>query len=164
MMPRESAGAAASGLASPGAGPQAPPGERSVQRSIQFNVRYSLGEYTLFMWQHSSYLIRRRKFSGPAAWWMAARSTWSAAFNFFVQRRSRHVYEFTVDDHGVVRTNSAGVTLVPWSDVIAIRRYTGGFMMVLQRGTLPIPYRCLDEQQKAVMGSFAETLRATNRQ
>jgi hypothetical protein len=129
-----------------------------VPHSLDFKVRYTLSEYTVFMWQHSGYLIRRRHVSGFSAWWMTAKSTWGAAFNFFLQRRSRHLYEFTIDEHGIVRTNGTGVTLVPWRDVIAIRRYRLGYMMVLERGTLPIPYRCLDDAQRRTMDGFAANL------
>ena len=42
-----------------------------------------------------------------------------------------------------MRTSDTGVTLIGWDDVARIRTYTKGFMMVLKRGTLPIPFRCL---------------------
>ena len=131
--------------------------------ALAFKVRYSLAEYTVFMWQHSGYLIRRRRVGGMTALWMTARSTWGAAFNFFVQRRSRHLYDFTIDEHGIVRANGTGVTLVPWTDVSAIRRYSPGYMMVLKRGTLPIPYRCLNAEQMRAMDHFGAVLRAAHR-
>ena len=158
MMQRESTGPGS--MHTPGDGPPVSlTAHAGAQEGIEFKVRYSLAEYVVFMWQHSSYLIRRRRFSGLPLIWMAIKSTFSAALNFVMQGRSRHIYEFQVDTHGIVRTNSTGVTLVPWGDVVAIRRYTRGFMMVLKRGTLPIPFRCLDEAQRSVMSGFAEALR-----
>ena len=151
----------------PGPGPKgasggAPPPPTEI-RPLEFKVRYSLAEYIVFMWQHSGYLIRRRRVTGIAALWMTARSTWGAAFHFFVQRRSRHLYDFTIDEHGIVRANGTGVTLVPWADVGAIRRYSRGYMMVLKRGTLPIPFRCLNAEQTRAMDHFGAVLREAHR-
>ncbi len=115
------------------------------------------------MWQHSGYLIRRRRIGRLGTLWMTAKSTSAAAMHFVAQGRSRRIYDFTVDDHGIIRTSGSGVTLVPWTDVTAIRRYTRGYMMVLKRGTLPIPYRCLSRTQTAVMESFAAVLKAAAR-
>jgi len=59
-----------------------------------------------------------------------------------------------------VRTTGSGVTLIDWADVMAIRLYRKGFMMVLQRGTLPIPFRCLDKGQIAALQGLAEARKA----
>ena len=134
-----------------------------VSDALEFKVRYGLGEYIVFMWQHSGYLIRRRRVGAFTGLWMTIKSTWGAAINFVLQRRARHLYEFTIDEHGIVRTNGVGVTLVPWSDVSAIRRYSRGYMMVLKRGTLPIPFRCLDERQMQAMGRFAASVKEAAR-
>ena len=170
MMHRQSAGSGALGTSSAGAAdesalvavpspvPFAAPILAAVPDSLDFEVRYTLGEYVAFMWQHSARLIRRRRITGLAGWWMTLKSTWGAALNFLLLRRSRQLYTFTVDPHGIIRTGSAGVTLVPWSDVSAIRRYSRGYMMVLKRGTLPIPYRCLTETGRQTMDRFVSAV------
>ena len=71
--------------------------------------------------------------------------------------------QYAVDAHGIVRSCGSGVTLIPWSDVSAIRRYPRGYLMVLKRGTLPIPYRCLAGAQASAMDGFAVTLRPAAR-
>ncbi|MBQ5940328.1 YcxB family protein [Massilia sp. AB1] len=121
---------------------------------LHFFVRYTLGEYTSFMWQHGGFLIRRRRIRWPASLFLRLKSTLSAALNFVMLGRGRRTYEFTIDEHGIVRA-SGGVTLIEWEDVSAVRTYSRGFMMVLKRGTLPIPYRCLSEAQAEVMRSLA---------
>jgi len=122
--------------------------------ALHFFVRYTLGEYTSFMWQHGGFLIRRRRVRWPASLWLRLRSTVGAALNFVLLGRGRRTYEFTIDQHGIVRT-SGGVTLIEWDDVSAVRTYSRGFMMVLKRGTLPIPFRCLSEPQVAAMRGLA---------
>ena len=130
---------------------------------VHFKVRYALPEYISFMWQHAGYLIRRRRVGRLSTWWLLARSTATAAMHFVLQGRSRHLYDFQIDDHGIIRTSGSGVTLVPWADVSAIRTYTRGYMMVLKRGTLPIPFRCLSLAQAGCMDRFAATVNAAAR-
>jgi hypothetical protein len=118
--------------------------------ALHFFVRYTLREYTSFMWQHGGFLIRRRRVRWPASLFLRLRSTFGAALNFVLLGRGRRTYEFTIDEHGIVRT-SGGVTLIGWDDVSAVRTYSRGFMMILKRGTLPIPFRCLSELQLTAM-------------
>ena len=125
---------------------------------LHFFVRYTLGEYLSFMWQHGGFLIRRRRIRWPASLYLRLKSTLSAALHFILLGRGRRTYEFTIDQHGIVRT-SGGVTLIGWEDVIGVRTYSRGFMMVLKRGTLPIPYRCLSEEQLAAMKELAAARR-----
>ncbi len=125
---------------------------------LHFFVRYTLGEYLSFMWQHGGFLIRRRRIRWPASLYLRAKSTLSAALHFVLLGRGRRTYEFTIDQHGIVRT-SGGVTLIGWEDVIGVRTYSRGFMMVLKRGTLPIPYRCLSEVQLGAMKELAAARR-----
>lgn len=125
---------------------------------LHFFVRYTLGEYISFMWQHGGFLIRRRRIRWPASLYLRLKSTFGAALHFVMLGRGRRTYEFTIDQHGIVRT-SGGVTLIGWEDVIGVRTYSRGFMMVLKRGTLPIPYRALSEAQEAAMRELAAARR-----
>lgn len=128
--------------------------------ALHFFVRYTLVEYVSFMWQHARHLIRRRRIAAPASWVMLFRSTWWAAFHFVTQGRSRHTYEFTIDQHGIVRSGPGGVTVIKWSDVRAMRRYTRGRLLVLERGTLPIPARCLSHAQADSLAAYAASVKA----
>lgn len=143
--------------------PAAPASGAPQAGELHFTVRYALPEYVSFMWQHAGYLIRRRRIGRLASWWMLFKSTSAAAMHFVIQGRSRHLYNFTIDTHGIIRTSGTGVTLVPWADVSVIRRYSRGYMMVLKRGTLPIPFRCLSGAQAGIMDVFAASLRGAAR-
>ncbi|MDB5935183.1 MAG: hypothetical protein JWQ01_2527 [Massilia sp.] len=133
-------------------------GEVSVL-PLEFTVRYTLAEYVSFMWQHAHHLIRRRRIQAPTSWYMLVKSTWSSAFHFVTQGRSRHTYEFTIDRHGIVRTGPGGVTLIGWEDVLAMRTYSRGRLLVLKRGTLPIPARCLSREQSDNLAGYAAWMR-----
>jgi len=56
----------------------------------------------------------------------------------------------------IVRTSDTGVSLIGWDDVQRIRTYSNGFMMVLKRGTLPIPFRCLTKEEVSAMRGIVE--------
>jgi hypothetical protein len=130
--------------------------------SLHFLVRYTLGEYLGFMWQHAGYLVRRRRVGGLNGAWLQCKSTFTAGLHFILLRRGSRTYEMTIDAHGIVRVSDSGVTLIGWDDVRLIRRYRNGFLMLLKRGTLPIPYRCLSEGEIAELRTFATTLRRTS--
>jgi hypothetical protein len=147
-----SSGTADGPLPVPAAAPPVPLSE------LHFSVRYTLGEYISFMWQHGGFLIRRRRIRWPASLYLRFKSTASAALHFILAGRGRRTYEFTIDQHGIVRT-SGGVTLIGWEDVTGVRTYSHGFMMVLKRGTLPIPYRALSDTQMAAMKELAAARR-----
>ena len=144
------------------AAPSSPPVASSGAASceLHFAVRYRLWEYASFMWQHGRHLIRRRRVGFPAAWYLLVKSTATALLHFILLRRSRRTYEFTVDEHGIVRSSGTGVTLIGWADVTAVREYARGPMLVLKRGTLPIPARCLNPGQLAALMRLADTRRA----
>jgi hypothetical protein len=131
--------------------------------ALAFSVRYRLAEYVSFMWQHAGYLIRRRRIGWAATYYMLVKSTAGAALHFVAQGRARRTYDFTIDRHGIVRSTAGGVTLIGWEDVTAIRSYSRGYLMVLKRGTLPIPFRCLDREQSAALRGFAARVRAASR-
>jgi hypothetical protein len=139
--------------------PQAPaPGAASCE--LHFEVRYRLGEYASFMWQHGRFLIRRRRVGFPLGWYLLVKSTAFAMLNFVLLRRSRRTYQFDIDEHGIVRSTGTGVTLIDWADVMAVRDYSRGVMMVLNRGTLPIPFRCLDSSQLEALRNLAQARKA----
>lgn len=124
--------------------------------NLHFWVRYTLGEYMGFMWEHGGYLIRRRRIRWPMGLYLRLKSTLSAAMHFVLLRRGRRTYEFQIDQHGIVRTSDTGVSLIGWDDVQRIRTYSKGFMMVLKRGTLPIPFRCLSKDEVSAMRGIAD--------
>lgn len=141
--------------------PQAASSSSAALCELHFKVRYGLAEYTSFMWQHGAHLIRRRRVGFPAAWYLLVKSTATAVLNFILLRRSRTSYEFTIDAHGIVRSTGKGVTLIDWADVTALRSYSRGVMLVLKRGTLPIPARCLSAAQLATLHRLADARKNT---
>ncbi len=141
----------------PGVKPAPSPNE------LHFSVQYGLAEYLSFMRQHAAYLIRRRRVGRVTGLWLLSKSTSAAAMHFVAQGRGKNLYDFSIDDHGIIRVCGTGVTLVPWTDVSAIRRYTRGYLVMIKRGTLPIPFRCLSSAQSATMELFVARVKAAAR-
>jgi hypothetical protein len=142
------------------ASPQEYAAPGAVSCELHFAVRYRLGEYAGFMWQHGRFLIRRRRIGFPLGWYLLLKSTALAMLHFILLGRSRRTYEFDIDEHGIVRTTGSGVTLIDWADVLTVRDYSRGLMVVLKRGTLPIPFRCLDSAQLASLRSLTQARKA----
>ena len=159
MMAHQPAEGSEEGFYSAATGSSAPSNPAAAALcDLHFFVRYTLREYIGFMWQHGGFLIRRRRIRWPASLFLRIKSTANAAMHFVLLGRGKRTYEFTIDRHGIVRT-SGGVTLIDWADVTAVRTYSRGFMMVLKRGTLPIPFRCLNETQQRGMQLLADARR-----
>ena len=128
----------------------------AASHNLHFWVRYSFGEYVRFMWEHGGYLIHRRHIRWPMGFYLRLKSTLSAATHFVLLGRGKRTYEFQIDAHGIVRTSDTGVSLIDWDDVLRIRTYSRGFMLILKRGTLPIPFRCLKEEEVEAMRGIVD--------
>jgi hypothetical protein len=127
---------------------------------LHFPVRYRTWEYAAFMWQHGRHLIRRRRVGFPMGWYLLVKSTMVAVLHFVLAGRARRTYQFDIDEHGIVRSTGSGVTLIDWDDVLTVREYPRGLMFVLNRGTLPIPFRCLNSAQLASLRRLADERKA----
>jgi hypothetical protein len=54
---------------------------------------------------------------------------------------------FTIDHESIDRVTARGRRSKTWRDVLAVHRYSQGYLMVFRKGAIPIPYRCLDFDQ-----------------
>lgn len=63
---------------------------------------------------------------------------------FLAKKRRMPSCAFRIDAAGIERTSRRGTFVRAWSDVAAVRRYRRGYLLILARGALPIPARCLD--------------------
>ena len=68
---------------------------------------------------------------------------------FLLKKRRMPVCRFTVDATGIERRAADGRLFVAWRDVVAVHRLRDAWLVDKGEGALPIPYRCLDEAQKA---------------
>jgi hypothetical protein len=66
---------------------------------------------------------------------------------FFLKKRRMPVCEFRIDGHGIERTSRLGTFAKTWDDVKMVRRYERGYLLMFARGGIPLPFRCMDQQQ-----------------
>jgi len=66
---------------------------------------------------------------------------------FFLKKRRMPVCEFRVDGDGIERTSRLGTFKKTWDEVTMVRRYERGYLLMFAKGGIPIPFRCLDQQQ-----------------
>jgi len=62
--------------------------------------------------------------------------------------------EFMIDGAGIERTTKQGTLRRRWDEVTSVRRYSRGYLLMLRRGAIPIPFRCLDGGQQERLRGF----------
>lgn len=58
---------------------------------------------------------------------------------------------FQIDDQQIQRSSKLGLFRLPWRDVVAIHRFSHGYLVEKSKGSVPLPYRCLTEEQAAIL-------------
>jgi hypothetical protein len=82
---------------------------------------------------------------------------WIALFAppiFFLKKRRMPVCDFRIDHHGIERTTKQSKLVRSWDEVKMVRRYSRGYLLMFAKGGIPIPFRCLDQQQQERMRTF----------
>ena len=119
-------------------------------QAIRFDVVYTLREYLDFVRDHLAFVLRRRV--GPLA------GAWVALIGtpiFLVKKHRMPRCAFRIDAHGIERETATGTLARSWAQVQAVRRYRRGYLVLLERGAMPIPLRCLDRAQEAALRRWA---------
>ena len=118
--------------------------------AIRFDVVYTLPEYLGFVRDHLAFL--RRRTAGPLlVAWVALIGTPI----FFIKKRRMPQCAFRIDAHGIERTTRAGTLARSWADIRDVRRYRRGYLVMYDRGAMPIPFRCMDRTQEAAFRRLA---------
>jgi len=111
--------------------------------SIDFAVSYAFAEYRRFVLEHISHVRGR-----VPSWIGRQFIVGMAAPLFWIKKQRMPHCAFHIDAAGIRRTTAGGALNVPWSKVTAIHRYSPGYLIEKVGGALPIPYRCLTENQR----------------
>ena len=62
---------------------------------------------------------------------------------------------FVIDTSGISRTCKAGEITIPWAEVQAIHTLSQAYMVELDKGAMPLPFRCFESQCRS---RFAEVV------
>ncbi len=119
---------------------------------VEFSVAYNFGEYRKFVLDHLECLSGTAQLKGVKATPLVRLLVnVGSAVSFAIKKRRMPVCDFRIDGDEIRRTTADGVLLTKWTDVVAIRRYSMGYLIEKEKGAMPIPYRCLDESQRAAL-------------
>lgn len=129
--------------------------------TIEFSVSYSLSEYLSMVQEHypsalAEYYSRRGKPTKRMSRLAKLLVVLVASVAFYFKKRRMHVCHFTVDGERIQRVTQDGVLNILWTDVVAVRRYTQGYMVQKFRGAIPLPYRCLTGDQRKLLEVFMQ--------
>lgn len=80
---------------------------------------------------------------------------------FLFKRHRMPACKFSIDDERIERVTARGTMSRRWSEVLALRRYSQGYLLTFGSGAIPIPYRCLDGDQSRRLRAFAARRRTT---
>ena len=64
---------------------------------------------------------------------------------------------FLIDDGGITRTSNDGAHAITWLQVKSVIKYGSSFLIELEDGAMPIPYRVLSADQKLAIETLART-------
>jgi hypothetical protein len=128
----------------------------NASSQIEFSVHYRLGEYLEFVTEHSfdtEEALRNTRGLKRRLIQIAQRAIATIGFFYKMSRVGR--CDFIVDSSGVTRHSKNGAGSVPWPKVKAVHIYSPGYLIELQSGAMPIPFRVLDLDQRELFCAFA---------
>src|SRR5471032_2904019 len=133
--------------------------------SVTFSVSYSLRDYLSFVRDHLPAMMEmmvaegKEKRALPKFTYLLFMV--GSTIAFFFKKRAMPVCNFVIDAKEIRRTTRGGTLVVPWSDLIAVRRYSQGYLIDKgSKGAMPLPYRCFSPEQAPIMEGFIHAFEA----
>ena len=129
----------------------------SDEPQISFAVSYSRAEYLSFVHEHVSTFKEKRAraqgglFKPHGSILNRALITIVASSIFLIKKHRMPLCEFEIDAKYIRRKSRQGLLCVPWAEVTDIHRYSQGYLVVDPKGAMPLPYRCLSQQQSKAL-------------
>ncbi|HYD81543.1 MAG TPA: YcxB family protein [Paucimonas sp.] len=130
-------------------------------RTVTFSVSYTLREYLSFAREHGAALLaeRRRREGKPVPYGQEFRLPFhvrwainlSSSIAFYLKHRQMPVCDFAIDERSIRRVAANGRLIVPWAEVVAIHRYSRGYLVARSNGAMPLPFRCLNPEQATLL-------------
>ena len=114
----------------------------------EISVSYTLDEHLSFVRDHLPTMLRGK--AHPPPWLISA----TVSLAFAIKKLQMPVCDFSIDDQRIRRRTARGELNVPWSEVIAVHRYSQGFLVERTRGSMGLPYRSFNAEQVAQFESM----------
>jgi hypothetical protein len=135
--------------------------------TLKFSVSYSLGEYLSIVQDHipsllAAYEAKRGKPLTRSPKLLKLLLIPVASVGFYFKKRRMPICHFTIDREGIQRVTQDGILKFPWSDVVAVHRYTLGYVVEKSKGAVPLPHRCMTPEQTKMFEVFTQKWRDTS--
>lgn len=125
-------------------------------RSLTFPVRYRLGEYLSFSSEHAFATQQELRELTGVRRHLAQALLKAVATGLFVYKSARvGRCHFRIDAVNIRRRSRGGEGAVAWSQVKAVHAYSRGYLIELQQGAMPVPFRVLSAGQREMFRSLA---------
>jgi hypothetical protein len=66
---------------------------------------------------------------------------------FTIKVRKVGLCTFKFTESGFERNSNVGEKFIPWDKVLYVHQLTEAYLMELEQGFIPLPYRCFDKNQ-----------------
>lgn len=124
-------------------------------QAVDIPVTYRFSEYHAFALENIERIERSRpSFVGRVVIYLSALAV------FGLKAWKIPWCEFRIDAAGIRRKTARGELQFPWSEVKAIHRFSPGYLFELEKGAIPIPYRCVDPRETERLAEFLASKQA----
>lgn len=66
---------------------------------------------------------------------------------------------FQIDGEGVTRKSNTGEKVIAWSDVKQVHILTKAYLIELEEGALPLPFRCFTKEEKVIFEDYIDLVK-----
>jgi len=121
--------------------------------AIRFSVSYSLNEYLSFVQDHAAVVLAKEAVAKgkvpktkPSALTRGMIAMF-ASIMFLIKKHRMPVCEFEISEQEIRRRTADGELVVAWAEVLAVHKYSRGYLVEKKSGAMPLPYRSLSAEQ-----------------
>lgn len=137
------------------------------QLALEFSVSYRLAEYLSFARDHAPLVTQRVLTAKGKPLQTTSRLqgvalTLICSVAFFFKKRRMPICKFVITEDGIHRSAASRNLFVPWTEVLAVHRYSQGYFIEMHRGAMPLPFRCLGAQQVSALDALVAKWRKTS--
>lgn len=121
---------------------------------VSFQVSYRLFEYLAFLREEIAMELALDgdstgvRVSRRDLWLARAASSVIGVFAFAYKVSRVGTCRFSIDRDFIVRESKSGKLALPWSDIVAVKRFRPGYLFAKAKGAMPVPYRVLTREQR----------------
>lgn len=128
---------------------------------IRFTVAYGLREYFAVVQEHVSSTLAARGMARKRQLF-GARLMLALLIPpiFFLKKWRTGNCRFEIDGQRLNRLSRRSLLTLPWSEVAALHRYSGAYLVATPRGAMPLPYRCFSADERRRFDAWAASIRS----